>query len=83
MEFITTVDTFTYPMNRLPHFRDQIDKMRELAEVYNFDNLPVKLFFLGDERSGLRYRVDCTDPNTKDRIEYVLRQYKQQNSVLV
>ena len=78
MEHITTVDKFSYPAKKLPHYRDQISRMSELANIYNFDDQHIRLFFLGDEKSGVRFRVDCADPDTRERVEYVLRQYIQQ-----
>jgi hypothetical protein len=49
--------------------------MKDLVMAYNFADHPVKLYIMGDERSGVRFRIECTDPPTRTRIENVLRQY--------
>ncbi|HEV7379509.1 MAG TPA: hypothetical protein VGN64_06930 [Dyadobacter sp.] len=50
-------------------------RMQDLVFAYNFEDQPVKLFIMGDDRSGIRFRVECSDPSTRARLENVLRQY--------
>ena len=78
MNHLTVFDTFCYPGKLRQYYNMQIERMKELAAAYNFYDQTVKLYFFGDERSGVRFRVDSPDPATKSRIEAALRQFNSQ-----
>ncbi|MCE7064547.1 hypothetical protein [Dyadobacter sp. CY326] len=78
MERLTTINSFVCSPKSQSTWNDQIAKMQDLTATYNFSEHPVKLHVFGDERSGIRFRVDCDDPDTRARLESVLKQYNQQ-----
>lgn len=78
MNHLTVFDTFCYPGKLRQYYDMQIERMKDLATAYNFYDQTVKLYFFGDERSGVRFRVDCSDSATKGRIDAALRQYISQ-----
>ena len=80
MERLTTINTFVCSRKGQSIWDEQIAKMQDLTAAYNFSEHPVKLHLFGDERSGIRFRIDCDDPGTRTRLESVLKQYKQQLS---
>jgi hypothetical protein len=77
MENIKILNTFRCARSAQSSFNDQIARMTDLVLAYNFSDQRLTLYFFGDQRSGVRYRIECEEPETKARLVYVLRQYAQ------
>jgi hypothetical protein len=75
MESISIINSFSKIGKVQKDLSSYFSRMKDLVMAYNFADHPVKLYIMGDERSGVRFRIECTDPPTRTRIENVLRQY--------
>jgi hypothetical protein len=82
MEDIRTFNTFRCEKGAQSSFDNQIVRMTDLVSAYNFSNQPVTLYFFGDQRSGVRFRIECEEPQTKGRLASVLRQYLQRHETV-
>lgn len=56
---------------------DEITQMEKLASTYNFSDEMITLYFFGDLKSDLKFRVECNDPETQSRIANALKQYQK------
>lgn len=81
MENIAVINSFKRTNKHRNDSATHFDRMQDLVFAYNFDDCPVKLHILGDDRSGIRFRVECADHATRGRLENVLRQYLIEKNV--
>ena len=81
MENIAVINSFKRTNKHHINPANYFARMQDLVLVYNFENHPVKLFIMGDDRSGIRFRIECSDPSTRGRLENVLRQYLVEQNV--
>lgn len=75
MESVSVINSFKRTNKHHSDPSTYFTKMQELVFAYNFEDYPVQLYIMGDDRSGIRFRIECSDPSTRSRLENVLRQY--------
>lgn len=75
MENIAVINSFKRTNKHHNDPANYFVRMQDLVFAYNFEDHPVKLYIMGDDRSGIRFRIECSDTATRLRLENVLRQY--------